>query len=288
MLARYLHILLLVLSPHAYADDYPRLTISTMCDRADAIVEGENSDGDKVAIHRIHKRSEHLAEDTKEIIVADLGLHNRQLWNSYNFTPTGPTPETKKLVIFLAYTAATKSWSALSTITTKGVTGSGGVLWHDKIQSWKYVQTMNPGPYGLVPSSDSVDVIRAKIEKGLADSRAWRAVLTIENPEEKAVALCKYLLERTTPTGTDWTFLFHVREPSGALGDTAVQPLIDVLKTAQPDDKLDQVVLVLYDLGAKAKPAIPFLVKLLDRPNKTHPEYIRAALKSIQSADSAR
>jgi len=284
---RYLHILLLVVSPHTYADTFPRFTIPSMCDMADAIVEGENSDGDKVSIHRVYKRSEHLAADMKELIVVDLGKHNRQLWNGRTLRIAGPTLETKKLLLFLSYSAATKSWSALHTIESHGVTGSCGVLWHDGTQSWQYIQTMNPGPYGLVPS-DSVEVIRSKIEKGLTDSQAWRAVRALENPDEKAVALCKYLLERTSPTGTDWTFLFHVREPLGALGDTAVQPLIDVLKTARPEDKLDQVVLILYDLGPKAKPAIPFLLKLLDHPNKTHAEYVRAALKSIQKTDSTR
>jgi hypothetical protein len=54
----------------------------------------------------------------------------------------------------------------------------------------------------------------------------------------------------------------------------------DVLAKWREGDSLDEVVLVLYDLGQDAHTAVPDLVSLLKRPERANPYYVISALRT--------
>jgi hypothetical protein len=200
------------------------------------------------------------------------------------FRDDGKTLETRNLVLFLVQKKPGE-WTSISTIDGEGQCGSCGLFWFDDLTCYGYAQETNPGPYVLLPPKHAswripktiVD-LRTDIETGLANSREWRRSLAIENPAEKARALARYLLKSTSPKGDKGTYLWAVRQPLAALRKDAVPALIQVLRTAPVDERLDPAVLILLDIGAPAAPATPDLIRLLDEPERAFTGYVLSAL----------
>jgi hypothetical protein len=164
--------------------------------------------------------------------------------------------------------------------------GSAGLVWIEDGQCYRYVQGTNPGSYSLLrdPDCASEAALRQEIASGLADRRAWEEALQLHHPEEKAVVLASYLLARTSPEGDRGTYRSRVRQVLPKLGIAAVRELMELLRTAPPGERLDFAVLILNDLGQEAKPAIPLLLPLLQRPEQVHPVRVLEALGRIGDA----
>jgi len=270
----------------AWADTFPRYTVDAMCNMADVIIEGTYLGGNIVQIDRIHKSSPALNKTSKIIEVEQLQQHDIALWRDP--PEHGATLATRKLALFLMPGSKASEWASIATIDADGGCGSCGLFWFDDSTCYGYMQTMNPGPYGLFaathPSSWQIPLtisnLRADIATGLANSSEWRRSLALQDPSEKAQALARYLLNSTSPLGDKGTFLYAVREPMAALGKSAVPALIQVLRNAPANEKLDPTVLILYDIGQPATPAIPDLCALLTQPERVYTGYILAALGS--------
>lgn len=273
---------LLAFAAPARADSFPHTSVDLMCDRADLIIEGRWLGDDKVSIASVLKPSADLPEGTKEINVRLLGKHSRRL--GCGWEKEAATLEAKHLVGFLEKGA--EGWQSLYTIDAEGACGSCGLFWFDDQACYGYGQFCNPGPYVLSRGHDGgrtpkdLAALRKEIAAGLGNSRRWREALAVKDPAKKARALAAYLLPRTSPPGDKGSYRWAVREPLRELGDEAVPALVEVIESARPDDKLDGAVLVLYDLGPKARSAVPLLCKLLDAPKQADASYILSALET--------
>jgi HEAT repeat protein len=65
------------------------------------------------------------------------------------------------------------------------------------------------------------------------------------------------------------------------LGADAISPVVEVLRAGmKADEDSNLPVLILYDIGRPAQPAVPVLLELLERPGKTSRYYICAALRT--------
>jgi len=116
----------------------------------------------------------------------------------------------------------------------------------------------------------------------------WERARIIPHPQEKAIVLCSYLLKRTSPEGQHRTYRSRVRRVLPGLGEQAVAELVLLLENAIPGDRLDDAVLILYDLGSAAKPAVPHLAALLQEPGYVHPVRVIEALGRIGDATVAQ
>jgi hypothetical protein len=119
----------------------------------------------------------------------------------------------------------------------------------------------------------------------------FRRVLSISDPNEKAVHLCRYIAPGLGPKNYRGRYDSHIRRHLRELGDCAVEPLVDILAKAKPGHRLNMVVLTLYDIGKPAKPAVPHLVRMLQQKSRTSTYYILAALQTtgdLTVVDSVR
>jgi len=273
------------LQANAWADTFPHLSIDDMCDRADLIVEGTDLGKNKIRINKVLKESPFLPKDSRIVEVMELERHNRKLWSGI---PDNTSEiATRKFVLFLVYQKETGKWKSLSNAEESGKWGSCGLFWFDRSTCYGYAQMSNPGPYELVTAEyaegripETIEDLRIAIRTGLANSREWRRSLAIVDPVEKARALARYLLKSTSPKGDKGTYQHRVRKPLAALGRSAVPVLIDVLRNRPRGEKLDGVVLVLYDIGPPAAEAVPELRSLLTEPERAFTGYVLSALGS--------
>lgn len=279
-----LFVAILPLHTTLWADIFPGVSVDEMCDKADVIIEGTYLDENDVRIDRIHKSSVLLKKESGTLEVSRLNEHSRTLWKG--FRNDGKALETNRLILFLVQSKAGK-WESMSTINDNGTCGSCGLFWFDDVMCYGYVQEMNPGPYVLLPAKDpqwripkTINALRADIETGLANSREWRRSLSLKDPAERALALARYLLKSTSPKGDKGTYLYATRQPIAALGKDAVPALIQVLRTAPADEKLDPAVLILYDIGPPAAQALPDLIPLLAKAERAFTGYVLIALGS--------
>ena len=168
--------------------------------------------------------------------------------------------------------------------------GSSGLVWIEEGKCYRYEQWQNPGPYVLLLSREhgTEEALRAAVRKGLADRGVWERVQEIAHPQEQAIVLCSYLLERTSPEGGHRTYRSRVRRVLPTLGEQAVAELVVLLQNAIPGDRLDEAVLILNDLGPAAKAAVPHLVPLLRQPSYVHPARVIGALGRIGDATVAQ
>jgi protocatechuate 3,4-dioxygenase beta subunit len=108
---------------------------------------------------------------------------------------------------------------------------------------------------------------------GLAFKAKWDAILKIQDPAAKAAKLAVYVKPEQYPTG--------LREEMAKLGAAAVPELIKVIQAGMTNgEDLHLPVLILFDIGTPAKPAVPLLLELLKKPGKTSPYYICSALRT--------
>jgi hypothetical protein len=108
---------------------------------------------------------------------------------------------------------------------------------------------------------------------GLAFKAKWEAVLKIQDPAVKAAKLAVYL--KSEPS------LMGLRDEMAKLGAAAVPELIKAIRAGMTNgEDLNYPVLILYDIGKPAQPAVPVLLELLEKPGKTSRYYICGALKT--------
>ena len=123
--------------------------------------------------------------------------------------------------------------------------------------------------------------MRSQIKTGLSNLRQWESILNLKDKDEKARRLARYLLPHTAPKGYRDAFRVKLRHAMAELSSHAVKPLMQVIQNARPDDWLDETVLILYDIGPPARPAVPLLCKLLTaRKKKVSRYYILSALRT--------
>ena len=272
----------------ACAEVRPQWSVDQLCARAELIIEGEALGNDVVRITKVHKRSKHLLRGLTSLRVDELDSLPRSLWknrrprSSEEPTPTTERISTRTLVLFANFDPQRKLW--------RTVDGMPSVFWVDDITCYGYVQIL-VGGYELVSASDeprgafkkvpaSLATLRSQIAGGLENARRWQRALALRDPDEKAEALSRYLLARTSPPGDRGTYRFAVRAPMGALKSHAVGALLRVLRSLRPGDDPNEVVLILYDLGPLARSAVPSLCRLLKQPGHTNEGYVVAALRT--------
>ena len=280
-----------MLKGNVWADMFPMYSVDWMCDKADVIIECTYLANNVASIDKVYKTSELLKKDDATIEVKQLSQHSKILWNGFN--KTGNAIKTQKIVLFLNRKITSDVWESIATIDDEGSCGSCGLFWFDDLTCYGYRQARNPGPYVLMPATSdrqripkTINALRKDIETGLVNSTAWRAALAINNPTDKARALSQYLIRRTAPQGDKGTYLFAVREPMRKLGKDAFPALMDILQNTLPEDDLNETILILFDIGIEARPASPYLCKLLSAPKQVHTTYVLSALESIRDKNA--
>ena len=119
----------------------------------------------------------------------------------------------------------------------------------------------------------------------------FQRVLSIADPNEKAIRLSRYLSPTTAPKNYKGRYDYFVRKHLRELGECAVKPMVAILAEAEPRHRLNTLVLTLYDIGKEAKPAVPHLVRMLEQKGRTSTYYILAALQTtgdLTVVDSVR
>ena len=253
---------------------------------ADAIVLGEQTKGDQIKVLkwlRVPKDAE-LTKKNSEI--RGLGKHSKKInafWSNFRKTDS-KSLTTRRFVAFLERIDGT--WQSIATIDHSGLCGSCGLIWIQEGQCYRYSQVMNPGPYDLFEASDNKTEkdLMASIEVGLKDAERWNRVLAMEDKSARASALAEYAMVSTSPENPRSTYRFRVREPLRSLGGTAVGALRSQIAKATPEDSLNEVVLILYDIGKDAKKAVPDLITLLKDDKRANPYYVLSAIRTTADA----
>ena len=254
-----------------------------MCADANAIVVGEQLDGDKVAVERWIKGAAAAAAAPETIVITDISKLSKSVTSdgSGSDLPKGTAFTTRRFVAFLEQKNG--AWWSMATIEAHRQFGSIGMIWIQEERCYRYYQMVNPGPYYLYAARDfksEADLMSA-IEDGLHDADAWSKALNTQDLSLRAQALAAYTLNSTSPESPRSTYRHRAREPLGKLGKAAVPWLRAQLAKWRDGDSLDQVVLVVSDLGQKARIAVPDLVKLLKHPERVNPYYVIGALRTV-------
>lgn len=262
------------------ADIFPQWDVYWMCADADAVVVGEQIAGDNVAVTKWIKGAADAAPPT--IVIADITKHSKSInafWSRFA-KQKATTLSTRHFVAFLE--RKDKTWRSMATIEDSGLCGSCGMIWIQDSRCYRYAQAMNPGPYDLYEAKDvksEADLLRA-IEVGLHDADAWSKALNTDDLALRAQALAAYTVNSTSPESPRSTYRYRARDPLRKLGSAAVPALRAQIAKWRAGDSLDEVVLVLYDLGHDARTAVPDLVSLLNSPERTNPYYVISALRT--------
>lgn len=251
-----------------------------MCADADAIVVGEQIDGDTVTVTKSIKGGADPAPAT--IVITDLVKHSKLIdafWSRIGKQPV-KSLTTRHFVAFLERKEG--NWYSMATIEDSGLCGSCGMFWIQDDHCHWYVQAGNPGPYDLAEAKDfksEADLMRA-IEVGLSDAAHWSKALNTEDLALRAQAIAAYSLASTSPEKPRTTYRSRAREPLRKLGASSVPALRSQLARWQAGDSLNEIVLTLYDIGHDARAAVPDLVALLSQPERAHPYYVISALRT--------
>jgi hypothetical protein len=260
---------------------FPRWSVHYMCADADAIIIGDHLQDDTVKVTKWIRAVEDAPPDSIEI--AEISKHSKTRQSPWY--PAGSKPslhvDSRHFIAFLQHREG--RWQSLATIGD----GSCGVFWLQKGRCYWYEQGMNPGPYDLSEVSagpkTEPDLLR-EIEVGMKEAAAWNKTLQIEDPSRRAEALVAYTMESTSPESSPrLTFRFRTREPLSKLGSAAVPALRNQIGKWRAGDSLNEVVLILYDLGQAARDSVPDLVALLKQPERAHPCSVIVALKTAGS-----
>lgn len=251
-----------------------------MCADADAVVVGEEVDGDRVTVTKWISGAANDAPTT--LVIADISKHSKVInafWSGFS-KRTATALTTRHFVAFLEHKGGI--WRSMETATISGLCGSCGVIWIQDGQCYRYSQAMNPGPYDLYGAKDlrtEDDLMRA-IEVGLRDADVWSKALNTEDVALRAEMLTAYTMASTSPEKPRTTYRFRAREPLRKLGAGVVPALRRQIARWQEGDSLDEVVLILYDLGHDAQSAVPDLVALLRQSERANPYYVIGALRT--------
>jgi hypothetical protein len=262
-------------------------SIDEKCNSADLIIEGIYLGNDMVQVDKIYKNSPKLESGASKIKINLLDKHDRAIGKLFN--PQNENIKATHLVVFLKYSDMTSTWESFATIDINGVYGSSGLFWFDNSTCYGYLQIWNPGPYCLISGDGNripktIEDMREQIKIGLEkleNAKNWADTLAIQDPLEKARALSKYLLKSTAPKNDKGTYLYYVHDIILKIGKIAAPVVVAILENAQEDDNLNETVRILRGFGPDAKPAVPFLCKLLGSLKRANPNYISWALQAI-------
>lgn len=270
----------------ALGERLPTWSPHQMCAEADAIVLGDRVGANRVAVREWILPPSDGRREGSSINITGLDKHGRII---------GPPPpgadreqgkrlKSQRLLCFLEEKG--DGWRVMAAAGQ----GSSGLVWIEEGKCYRYEQWQNSGPYVLLPSRQhqTEETLRAAVGNGLADREVWERAQKIPHPQEKAIVLCSYLLERTSPEGPHRTYRIRVRRVLPSLGTQAVAELVVLLQNAVPGDRLDEAVLILNDLGPAARAAVPHLVGLLRHPGYVHPARVIEALGRIGDATVAQ
>ena len=284
-MVRILPCLLLSVFP-AWGKPLPTWSPHEMCAEADAIVLGDRVGATRVAVREWILPPADGRRGGSFIDIVGLDKHERLI---------GPPPDgagreqekrlkSQRLLCFLEEKGG--GWRAMAAAGQ----GSPGLVWIEQGRCYRYEQGQNPGPYVLLPSREhqTEEELRAAVGRGLAHREVWERAQKIPHPQEKAIVLCSYLLERTSPEGRHRTYRSRVRRVLPSLGEQAVAELVVLLRNTVPGDRLDDAVLILNDLGPAARAAVPHLIGLLRHPGYVHPARVIEALGRIGDATVAQ
>jgi hypothetical protein len=258
-----------------------------MCAEAEAIMLGERVGANRVKVLEWLLPPTGGEGPNVEIKLMGLDLHSRVVRSGLHQAPVKGSGrkvlKSQRLVCFLNRKG--DAWHSLSAVGE----GSSGLVWIEGGRCYRYEQRLNPGPLELVAyrACATEKDLRAEIRLGLADRQEWAEAQTIVHPQEQAIVLAAYLLARTSPEGDHATYRQRVRQALPKLGRHAVEEILELLRSAQPDDRLGEAVLILHDLGPAARRAVPHLVTLLEKPEQVHPVRIIEALGRIGDASVA-
>ncbi len=278
-------LIFLALLPAA-AENQLALSPHEMCADADAIVSGERIGVNQVRVDQWILKPADTGEWGPSISIADLERHGRALGvrnpDGRRHAPKGHLTS-QRLLCFLERKG--DHWRSMAA----AAEGSAGLIWIQKGKCYRYEQLDGPGPCVLLPAREhgTEKGLLAAVEEGLADRAAWKEVGKIAHLEERAIVLCSYLLQRTSPEGRHGTYRKRVRQVLPKIGNPAVEELRVLLRGVVPGDRLDDAVLVLHDLGPAASAAVPDLVDLLGHPEAADPEGVIEALGRIGDATVA-
>lgn len=277
-------LVLLWLTAGAQGDLLPHKTVQEMCFAADLIVAGTDLGNGKVRVDHVFYASVTITDAVKTVEAPSITKHNKIIKGIWARGKDVLPITTNQLVLFLRQAKD----GALEPFHMIGK-GSQGLFWYDGEGCYGYEQIMNPGPYVLmryrtgarrIPSGK--EAMWRQIKVGLAQRKRWEAIEAIQDRAERARQMGAYLLPHTAPEG--YAQAVNLRKVIGKIGPEAVPALIEVLEKARPDDKLNIVVLTLYDIGCAhpqaLRPAVPALCKLLKDPGPNSLYYILAPLKA--------
>ena len=269
-----------------WAELLPTWSPHQMCAEAAAIVTGERVGANRVAVREWILSPSDGRKVRSVINIAGLDKHDRMIGTRPDGSDReqGRRLKSQRLLCFLE--EKSDGWRAMAAAGQ----GSSGLVWIERGKCYRYEQWKNPGPHVLLPSREyqTEEALRLAVGNGLADREVWERTQKIPHPQEKAIVFCSYLLERTSPEGAHGTYRSRVRRVLPKLGEQAVAELVVLLENAIPGDRLDDTVLILYDLGSAAKPAVPHLVALLQQPGYVHPVRLIEALGRIGDATVAQ
>ena len=268
------------------ADTFPHWDVYWMSADADAIVLGEQTNGDQIKVLKWLRAPMEAEMTQQHLDIKGLGKHSKKInafWSKFKKTDS-KLLTTRRFVAFL--NRIDGSWESIATIDDSGLCGSCGLIWIQEGQCYRYSQVMNPGPYDLFEASDNKTEkdLMAAVKIGLKDAEGWHRVLAIKDKSARASALAEYAMASTSPENPRSTYRFRVREPLRSLGGTAVAALRSQIAKATPKDSLNEVVLILYDIGKDAKEAVPDLITLLNDDKRANPYYVLSAIRTTADA----
>ena len=276
----------LAASASALAETFPHWDVYWMSADAEAIVLGEQTDGDQIKVVKWLRNPKEAEVPQHKLTIKGLGKHSKKInafWSKLKKTDS-KSLTTRRFVAFLERVDG--SWQSIATIDDSGICGSCGLIWIQDGRCYRYSQMMNPGPYDLFESKDNraEEDLLAAINIGLKDAERWNQVLAMTDISAKASALAEYALTSTSAASPRSTYRYRVREPLRSLGKAAVPALQKHIAKAGPEDSLNELVLILYDIGKDANEAVPDLVALLNDDQRANPYYVLSALKTTADA----
>ncbi|MGE5607814.1 MAG: hypothetical protein ACM359_01040 [Bacillota bacterium] len=226
-------------------------SIEELCIKAEVILEGEHLGDGRVRVIQVYKGADRLGDHPAEIWVEEVGRHSKRCGELLGARANAEVPQitASRVVVFLTSELRPYGWHE---------SGSAGLFWYDEETCYGYEQFDSPGGYSLIPGNYwlqfgnadlkhssripiHINVMRRRIELGLAHWLYWKQLLATKDPGKKARGLSEYLLCRTTPAGYTGGLEGEVCEELVKLKEDAFPVLVKVLKNMQPDDSLGSI-----------------------------------------------
>jgi hypothetical protein len=266
------------------ADTFPDWPVHFMSGRVEAIIVGEQTEGDRVQVKQWLLKPAAGAPDS--IAVEKLAKHSKAI-NAFWSRAGGTQPKELRSKRFVAFLHQEEGrWHAEATIEESGLCGSCGLIWIEDGKFYRYHQVMNPGPYDLLDpeAGDTEASLMKEIATGLADAAAWKEALAVEDPARRAEGIVRYAMESTSPEKPNQSYRGRVREVLGTMGVAALPAIRAQIARWQPGDSVNELVLCLYDMGPAARGEVPGLLVLLKQPERVHTGYVISALGTVGDA----